>query len=190
MEKKMKLYMVMLGCVPPGRLTEQHDIFFGIGTSLKEMIPKMKGFWPEAKGRIHIDAWREVSVVDNFLIEIIAKEAVENADLNHLFFINLGGYKENEFEEYHYKILTVAQSMGLASKKAKKSTFYKHCGFKGAGVSHIDDKYGIDVDDLYKVTDILDSQLKELYALKISKSETVLQEDPLHIGYLKLSKIV
>jgi hypothetical protein len=34
-------------------------------------------FWPEAKGRIHIDAWREVSVVDNFLIEIIAKEAVE-----------------------------------------------------------------------------------------------------------------
>jgi hypothetical protein len=38
--------------------------------------------------------------------------------------------------------------------------FLQHCGFKGAGVSHIDDKYGIDVDDLYKVTDILDSQLK------------------------------
>jgi hypothetical protein len=53
------------------------------------------------------------------LIEIIAKEAV-NADLNHLFFINLGGYKENEFEEYHYKILTVAQSMGLASKRPRR----------------------------------------------------------------------
>jgi hypothetical protein len=25
-----------------------------------------------------------------------------------LFFINLGGYKENEFEEYHYKMITVA----------------------------------------------------------------------------------
>jgi hypothetical protein len=70
----------------------------------------------------------------------------------------LGGYKENEFEEYHYKILTVAQSMGLASKRRR--VLSKHCGFKGAGVSHIDDKYGIDVDDLYKVTDILDSQLK------------------------------
>jgi hypothetical protein len=80
--------------------------------------------------------------------------------------------------------------MGLASKKAKKSTFFKHCGFEGAAASHIDDKYGIDVDDLYKVTDILDSQLKELYALKIRKSQTVLQEDVLHIGYLKLSKIV
>lgn len=190
MEKQLKLHMVMLGCTPPGRLTEQHDIFFGIGTSLKEMIPKMKAFWPEAKGRIHIDAWREVTVVDNFSIEITSKEAVENANLDHLFFINLGGYKENEFEEYHYKILTVAQSMGLASKKSKKSTFFKHCGFEGAAASHIDDKYGIDVDDLYKVTDILDSQLKELYALKIIKSETVLQEDVLHIGYLKLSKIV
>jgi hypothetical protein len=189
MEKKMKLYMVMLGCVPPGRLTEQHDVFFGIGSSLKGMIPNMKDFWPEAKGRIHIDAWREVSVIDNFAIEIIAKEAFENTSLDHLFFINLGGYKENEFEEYHYKILTVAQSLGLASKKAKKSTFFKHCGFKGTGASHIDDKYGIDVDDLYRVTDILDSQLKELYALKISKSEETLQEDVLHIGYLKLSKI-
>jgi hypothetical protein len=189
MDKKLKLYMVMLGCTPAGRITEQHDIFFGIGSSLKEMIPQMKDFWPEAKGRIHIDAWREVSVVDNFAIEIIAKEAVENTNLDHLFFINLGGYKENEFEEYHYKILTVAQSMGLASKKAKKSTFFKHCGFKGAGASHIDDKYGIDVDELYRVTDILDSQLKELYTLKISKSEKTLQEDVLHIGYLKLSKI-
>jgi hypothetical protein len=189
MEKQLKLYMVMLGCTPAGRITEQHDIFFGIGSSLKEMIPKMKDFWPEAKGRIHIDAWREVAAVDNFSIEIIAKEAVEKANLDHLFFINLGGYKENEFEEYHYKILTVAQSMGLASKKAKKSTFFKHCGFKGAGASHIDDKYGIDVDELYRVTDILDSQLKELYTLKISKSEQTLQEDVLHIGYLKLSKI-
>jgi hypothetical protein len=81
------------------------------------------------------------------LIEIIAKEAVENADLNHLFFINLGGYKENEFEEYHYKILTVAQSMGLASKRPRRVLSTNTVS--GAGVSHIDDKY-IDVDDLIK----------------------------------------
>lgn len=190
MEKKLKLFMVMLGCKPAGRHTEQHDIFFGIGHSLKEMIPKMKSFWPEAKGKIHIDAWREVSEVDNYSIEIIAKDSTLSTTSDNLFFINLGGYKKGEFEEYHYKILTVAQSMGLASKKAKKSTFYKHCGFKGAGASHIDDKYGIDVDDIYKITDILDSQFKESYALKISKSEIDLKEDELHIGYLKLSKIV
>ena len=30
--------MVLLGCRPPGRFTEQHDIFFGIGNSLKELV--------------------------------------------------------------------------------------------------------------------------------------------------------
>jgi hypothetical protein len=34
----------------------------------------MKDFLP-SKGRIHIDAWREVAVVDNFSIEIIAKSS-------------------------------------------------------------------------------------------------------------------
>jgi hypothetical protein len=188
MEKKMKLYMVMLGCTPAGRHTEQHDIFFGISSSLKEMTSKMKDFWPEAKGRIHIDAWREVAVIDNYSIEIIAKEAAVSDASDNLYFINLGGYKENEFEEYHYKTLAVAESMELASKKAETSTFYKHCGFEGAP-SHIDDEYGIDVDDIYNVTDILDSQSKIRYALKISKSEQHLKEDVLHIGYVKVDEI-
>jgi hypothetical protein len=29
--KELKLYMLMLGCTPAGRLTEQHDIFFELG---------------------------------------------------------------------------------------------------------------------------------------------------------------
>ncbi len=189
MQDKLKLHMVMLGCKPEGRYTEQHDIFFGIGKSLKELIPQMKAFWPEAKGKIHIDAWREVTVVDDFSIEIVTKKALTEAVQDHLFFINLGGYKENEFEEYHYKILTIAENLGSASKNAKATTFYKHCGFKGA-TSHIDDKYGIDVDDIYNVADILSDHHKEWYSLKITKIKTTLQEDHLHIGYLKIDKIM
>ena len=179
----------MLGCTPVGRYTEQHDIFFGIGKSLKDLIPEMKAFWPESKGRIHIDAWREVTLVDNFSIEIVDKNAVNKLVSDNLFFINLGGYKENEFEEYHYKILTIAKNIGMASKNAKITTFYKHFGFKGA-TSHIDDKYGIDVDDIYNVSDILKGHYKEKYSLKITKTATFLEEDPLNIGYLKLAKIV
>lgn len=100
----------------------------------------------------------------------------------------MGGYKENEFEEYHYKLLTVAENLGVASKNAKATTFYKHFGFKGA-TSHIDDKYGIDVDDIYTVDELLDAPFKERYSLKITKTETVPEEDILHIGYLKLDKI-
>ncbi|MBG6061144.1 hypothetical protein IWX83_000920 [Flavobacterium sp. CG_9.1] len=188
MEQKLKLYMIMLGCTPEGRFTEQHDIFFGIGSSLKELVPHMKSFWPEAKGKIHIDAWREVTVVDDFLIEIIPNKNAVTASSEQLFFINLGGYKENEFEEYHYKMLAVANRLALATKKSKTTAFYKHYGFKGAE-SHVDEKYGIDVDDVYKVVDMLPAQFKAEHALKITKSDTNCQEDTLHIGYVKLNKI-
>jgi hypothetical protein len=189
MEKQLKLYMVMLGCTPVGRLTEQHDIFFGIGTSLKDLVPEMKAFWPEAKGKIHIDAWREVTSVDNHSIKISSKEEAQSANEASLFFINLGGYKKEEFEEYHYKMLTVAKNLGIATRKVKTTTFFKHCGFEGAGVSHIDDKYGIDVDETHKVNDLLNQQYKEKYHLQISKSDQPMKEDVLHIGYLKIKGI-
>jgi hypothetical protein len=186
-EQEKKLYMVMLGCTPKGRFTEQHDIFFGIGSSLQELIPHMKAFWPEAKGKIHIDAWREVTTVDNYSIQIINKILSESTE--NLFFINLGGYKENEFDEYHYKTLAVAESLGLAAKKARATTFYKHFSFEGA-TSHIDDKYGIDVDDIHKIEDVLAVVFKDNYSIKITKSEVPLTEDVQHIGYLKIDKIV
>ena len=105
------------------------------------------------------------------IVEIILKKSTAEPVLENLFFINLGGYKENEFEEYHYKILTVAENLSTASKKAKATTFYKHYGFRGA-TSHIDDKYGIDVDDIYNVADILSEHYTENYSLKITKVET------------------
>jgi hypothetical protein len=48
-----------------------------------------------------------------------------------LFFINLGGYKENEFEEYHYKIPNCCTKAWLASKKAKEH-FLQTLWFQGS----------------------------------------------------------
>ncbi len=176
----------MLGCKPSGRLTEQHDIFFGVGTSLKSLIPQFHEFWPEAKGDIHIDAWREVTCVENYAISIVPRSQEVNGDLN-LYFINLGGYKKGEFDEYHYKVLAIADSVAQAGKQSKSTAFYKHYNFKGA-TSHIDDKYGIDVDDTFKVEDVLPSKFKSSYQIDIVENSRS-EDDELHIGYLKLSKI-
>lgn len=184
MKESYKLYMVLLGCTPQGRLTEQHDIFFGIGTSVHDLIPDMYTFWPDG-GQLHVDSWREVTHVGGHAITVISKNEATDSAL-HLFFINLGGYKPGEFEEYHYKTLAIGESMADAVKQSKKTTFYKHFGFKGAE-SHIDDKYGVDVDDMYKIQDILAPHLKDLYSIKITPSEEGV-EDELHIGYLKLGK--
>jgi hypothetical protein len=183
----LKLFMILLGCKPEGRNTEQHDLFFGIGKTLSDVKKDIIDFWKEANGRIHIDAWREATSVDEYKITVIKRNDADAVHNEKLFFINLGGYKQNEFEEYHYKLLTVAPDKGLAIQKAKQTAFYKHTGFEGA-VSHIDDKYGIDVDDIYEVEDILPSHLKEQYSIRINKTEDE-SEDELHLGYLKIDKI-
>lgn len=179
--------MILLGCKPAGRNTEQHDLFFGIGKSLSDVKQDILDFWKEANGKIHIDGWREVTEVDGYAIEVMKKEEWTADQKEKLFFINLGGYKQNELEEFHYKMLTVSADKGEAIRKAKQTAFYKHTGFEGA-VSHIDDKYGIDVDDVYEIEDILLSHFKENYSISITKS-TDAKEDELQLGYLKLDKI-
>lgn len=188
----LKLYMLLLGCKPKGRHTEQHDIFFGIGSSLKDLVPDIINFWPEAEGRIHLDAWREVSYVGQFEIKIQPREETQETENllnnNQLFFINLGGYKEDDFEEYHYKMIVAAKDKGEAIATAKQTAFYKHTGFKGAD-SHIDDKYGIDVDDLYRIEDILPEHLKKKYSIIVTPQENP-HKDKINLGYFILSKIV
>lgn len=88
----LKLFMLLPGCKPTGRYTEQHDILFSIGTSLKAIVPDIIDFWPGA-GTIHIDAWREVTEVDGFQINILSKSAKHNIQRTaKLYFLNLGGY--------------------------------------------------------------------------------------------------
>jgi hypothetical protein len=182
MKADLKLYMVLLGCTPNGRLTEQHDIFFGIGTSVPGMLADMYAFWPDG-GQLHVDCWREVTHVNGNAITIVPRTPAAPRS-ETLFFLNLGGYRPGEFEEYHYKTLVVAGTMGKAIKAAKQTSFYKHYGFKGAE-SHIDEQYALGVDDMHKVNDILAPHLKERYSIAITK-DAVGTEDKLHVGYLKL----
>ena len=182
----MKLFYIILGATPAGRNTEQHDIFFGIAETLKDLIPSMKRFWPEAKGKIHIDGYQEVKFVDGFEVKIVDKNTVISDQ--HLFFINLGGYEQGRFEELHYQYLMVGKSMSEIIKKAKKTEFYKTMGFTNAE-SHIDDKYGVDIDDIFKVNDLLPQEMKDKYSLVLEKSDDVDQKNFIKLKYLKIDKI-
>jgi len=179
----LKLYMILLGCRPPGRHTEQHDVFLGIAATLDELIPEVKKFW--SAGQVHIDAWREVTSVEGHRISIVLRNTEAASAAGKLFFINLGGYLPNRFEEQHYIVLTVKPDKGAAFKEAKASLFYKNNHFAGA-VSHIDDKFGVDVDDLYHVEEMLTPAQKQKYQLEISPAEN-LSEDEMHLGYLNLN---
>ena len=185
--EEYKLFMLLLGCRPEGRNTEQHDIYFGIAKSLKDLIPDIKSFW-KASGNIHIDAWRVVNNVDGYQIKITEKTSID-IENNKLFFLNLGGYKENEFEEFHYKILKVSKNKAEAIAASKQTTFYKHTGFGKLATSHIDDKFGVDVDDIFEIKEILTSKDKMNFSLSIIKADSELPEDVLNMGYYKLSSL-
>jgi Domain of Unknown Function (DUF1543) len=178
-----KLFLLILGCKPNGRHTEQHDVFFGVGNSLKDLLPQIENFWPDG-GEIHIDSWRAVTSVNGYSINIVPKQNSATANSkNKLFFINLGGYKPNDLEEYHYKLMTVATKKTEAIAQAKQTAFYQH-----NSSPHVDDKYGVDVDDIYEIADILPASIKEQFTIVIDKAEN-LPEDKLHIGYLKLDRL-
>ncbi|MCZ4243354.1 DUF1543 domain-containing protein [Pedobacter punctiformis] len=184
--EQQKLFMLMLGCKPEGRQTEQHDIFFGIGSSLDALIPDIFAFWPEAKDKIHVDAWREVNYVEGCKVEVVTADEVVNNKLG-LFFINLGGYRPDEFDEPHYKMILATTDKATAIKQAKETAFYKHTGFEGAP-SHIDDKYGVDVDDVFEISDVLTKEVKSHYKLKLTATDNTIP-DKIHLGYLPLRNI-
>ncbi len=179
--------MTIIGCRPAGRLTEQHDVFFGLGEQLADLVPQINAFWPEVKGKFHIDSWREVSKVGDYAITVVDQSDVNQKELG-LFFFNLGGYLPQEMEEFHYKKLVVAPNLAVAQQEIKNSAFYKNYNFPGA-VSHIDDKYGLDIDESYNVSELIRAEDKLCYGLQMTIAPKDQPDDELHIGYLPLKNI-
>lgn len=182
-----KLFMILLGSKAANRNVEQHDYFFGIAGSLKELVPAMRAFWPEAGNSLHVDGWREVNFVNGYEIRVVLKDELSIPSPKKLFFINLGGYQSGKLEEQHYTVLSVHEERSLAVQDAKKTIFFKSNTLKGAG-SHIDEKYGIDVDDIYNIEDILAPEFKNQYHIQITPASDS-AEDTIHLGYFKLDKI-
>jgi hypothetical protein len=179
-----KLFMLLIGATPPGRNIEQHDVFLGIGETIHELVPDVIAFWP-GNNKLHFDAWREITAANGYKIEVALNNGNNQSTPYKLFFINLGGYKQNEFEEFHYKMVIAAVNKAEAINISKKTAFFRHTGFKGA-TAHVDDKYGVDVDDVYEVPDILSATAKEKYQILVTPAPSI-SEDEIHPGYFKLS---
>ena len=97
--------------------------------------------------------------------------------------MNLGGYQNKVFEELHYKMLMVADEKALAIANAKESEF-----FKQYFSPHIDDKYGVDVDDVFDIEDVLPKEMKAKYQLLFTPMDN-LPEDEVVLGYMPVNKL-
>ena len=215
----MKLFMLKIGARPPGRLIEQHDVMFVIANSLSETIESVNQHWPAVKNNWHLDAWREVKRVGDYQIllstdslskdglskdnaladNIFADDRVDNkldSQGKQLYFVNLGGYLPGQFEEFHYKTLVVAETLGKATAQVKKTAFYQDYTFdnvdtakSGVATSHVDDKYQLDLDDIHCVADLLPNDVALTIQPLTEPEKNQLPYDALHIGYLSLKQI-
>ncbi|SEN96417.1 protein of unknown function [Mucilaginibacter gossypiicola] len=184
----MKLFMVLLGSKAPKRNVEQHDFFFGIAEKLGDLKQQFVGFWPEAGNSLHIDGWREINFVDGYRVDIMPGQDYGNN--KRIFFINLGGYTSGKLEEQHYTLLTVQDDRISALKASKMTAFFRTAtikGLKGAD-AHIDEKYGIDVDDIYRIEDLLSPETKARWHIHLTAVENA-SVDEVHLGYLKMSQL-
>lgn len=182
--------MILLGSKAPQRTVEQHDYFFGIASSLQELVPQMHDFWPEAGSSLHIDGWREVTHVDGYAVNILPNEERGPDNGKRLFFVNLGGYQSGKLEEQHYTLLTVQDDRKGAIKTSTMTDFFKNqsiAAVKSAS-AHIDEKYGVDVDEVYRIEDVLSPGVKHLYHISLVP-ETAVLPDVIHLGYFKLDKL-
>jgi hypothetical protein len=190
MDNVLKLFMVLLGSKAPKRMVEQHDYFFGIAGTLKDLIPQMREFWPEAGNSLHIDGWREVTCVDGYAVRIRVNDESLNDNGKRLFFINLGGYQSGKLEEQHYTLLTVQDDRKGAVKASTLTHFFKQqsiAAVKSAS-AHIDEKYGIDVDEVYRIEDVLPQKVKDRYVIELVP-QAEMPDDEIRLGYFKLDKL-
>ena len=191
----LTLFMVQLGGRPKGRLIEQHDIFFGIANHVNELIVDINNHWPAVKNKWHIDSYRAISQVDNYAIKLVESSSqAESANDLKLFFINLGGYQRGSFEEFHYKLLIVAATQADAIKQAKQSEFYKAFTYKDKespfnAASHIDDKFEVDIDDIYNVNDLISNVRLLIEPITNDSHELVNADDKEYVGYLSIKNL-
>jgi len=189
------LFMVQLGGRPKGRLIEQHDMFFGVANQVSELIEDINHHWPEVKNKWHIDSYRAITKVGNHSIKLVESATSDGNNGLKLFFINLGGYQQGSFEEFHYKLLIVAATQADAVKQAKQSAFYKEFTFKDKdspfdAASHIDDKFAVDIDDIYNVNDLI-SNVQILIEPIAYDSHALANtdDDKEYVGYLSIKNL-
>ena len=88
----------------------------------------------------------------------------------------------------------MADSQADAIKQAKQSEFYKQFTFKDKGspfnaASHIDDKFEVDIDDIYNVNDLISNVQLLIEPITNDSHELVNADDKEYVGYLSIKNL-
>lgn len=181
----MKLFLIVLGGRPQGAHIEQHDVVFAVGQSVTDAYPAIRKHWGHANP--HIDSFVVIDEVDGYRVQIV-EGGVRDAGGVRLFFINLGGYRPGDLEEYHKKFVIPARSLEEAKQIFKIDPFFTEGMKDPKARSHLDDKaelFGFDLDDTMVVEDHIETK----YTIVLTPdSGAAFAHNAVTIGYQVLPK--
>ncbi len=136
----MKLFSVFLGGRADKCNTELHDVVFSIGEKIEDTYIDLLDKWFGLPDRLHIDSWVDLRIVEGYKVSLSKKKNKSN---KKLYFVNLGAYEKNKFEELHESKFMVDINKINVKKRAKELLLI------GKEQVHLDDLY--DVDDCIEI---------------------------------------
>ena len=111
----MNLYVIYIGGRMEKSFIELHDMRFVIAEKIEDTYEELKSQWWGIPESLHLDCWGALKSADGHNIDL-RKEP--SHDINHLYFVNLGGYNSQEFTEHHKNIFVIASNKKEAKGKA------------------------------------------------------------------------
>ena len=135
-DKKIYLFLVVLGGRANKANIELHDVRWVIGSRIEDTYDSLRRDWFGNFKGLHIDSYKKINYVDGYKINlknIDNGQLKDNKFLNgnipkkNLWFVNIGGYDPSSMQEKHEFGLVVAKSSLEAKNKAKSKwlTGYK-----------------------------------------------------------------
>ena len=191
-DKKIYLFLVVLGGRANKANIELHDVRWVIGSKIEDTYDSLRSDWFGNLKGLHIDSYKKINYVDGYKINLrkIKNEKPKNnkflkANLsqNNLWFVNIGGYDPSSMQEKHEFGLVVAKSSLEAKNKAKSKWL---TGYKK---KHKDDTFSlknfITLDDCELIKNICN------WEIELSLSNKVIKENnyPDWYGYKRIDTI-
>ncbi len=136
----MKLFSVFLGGRADKCNTELHDVVFTLGEKIEDTYNDLLQKWFGLPDRLHIDSWVDLNIVEGYRISLSKNKKKSN---KKLYFVNLGAYEKNRFEELHESKFMVDVNKVNVKKRAKELLLV------GKEQVHLDDLF--DVDDCIEI---------------------------------------
>lgn len=130
-----RLYQFYVGGTAGRANIELHDVQFAAVRRVQDAYPALREAWFGDPGSLHLDGYSVIDWADGFDVHLAPGPDPSGLTL---FFVNMGGYREDSLAELHAFGLFVAADAAGAKAKARRSLL------QGARQLHKDDLREVD----------------------------------------------